>query len=322
MRDRLFMKFSGPLLRVAGLGLALGLLAGCVAPYAYVQPDMASSGGYYTSSEPYTGAGYYDEYGTGPYYPGTSGWGYYNGSFPYGDGFGYFGGYASWPVFFNIGFSSVWDFPGYWGPWYTIILPFRSDCRHWRCGYRHDRHHSRHWHGHHRNADAVESRTWTYTDHPSTTRRTLRAPRFYRPAGTDLADRHPVHIAAFTHDRFVHAPAGHAIQPGFRRVPTPSIHDLRPADAAWVNARARFLHAAGDRTPHIRNASIRAMNDPRPANALWANRVPMRISGQSRSRDFRPLPHAVYAPSGRARSRSSVRVITPRSRHHSRSKIP
>lgn len=122
--------------------LAAGLLAltGCVADYAYVQPDAAGSGGYYTRDLAYSGQGYYDDYGTGPYYPGTSGYGYYG---PDSNTFGWDDGvYGYWPpVTFNFGISNVWDFPGYWGPWYSTVVPVRgcwNGCRRdWR---RHDRH--------------------------------------------------------------------------------------------------------------------------------------------------------------------------------------
>ena len=63
-------------------GAGVLLLAGCATGYSFVQPDMAGSGSYYTGDGPYTGQGYYDYYATGPYYPGTSGWGYYNGTDP------------------------------------------------------------------------------------------------------------------------------------------------------------------------------------------------------------------------------------------------
>lgn len=74
--------------RLVVLSAGLGVMAGCVTGYAVVRPDAAGSGAYYTSDGPYSGQGYDDYYGTGPYYPGTSGYGYYSGTDPYSDPFG------------------------------------------------------------------------------------------------------------------------------------------------------------------------------------------------------------------------------------------
>lgn len=138
--------------RLTALGAGILLLAGCATGYSFVQPDVAGSGGYYTGDGPYSGQGYYDYYGTGPYYPGTSGYGYYNGTWPYGGAYGYYdpdygyGGYGSgWT--FDLGISNVWNFPGYWGPWYTTVFP-SGGCYSWRCGsrhYRHGHHHDHSW---------------------------------------------------------------------------------------------------------------------------------------------------------------------------------
>ncbi|HEX5489095.1 MAG TPA: hypothetical protein VFX04_08120 [Rhodanobacteraceae bacterium] len=133
--------------RMAAVGAGILLLAGCATGYSFVQPEGAGSGGYYTSEAPYSGQGYYDYYGTGPYYPGTSGWGYYNGTWPYGGAYGYYDpgyGYGAYgPQWtFNLGFSNVWNFPGYWGPWYTT-----GGCYSW-CGSHH------HGHGHHHDHDS------------------------------------------------------------------------------------------------------------------------------------------------------------------------
>ncbi|MGH8115215.1 MAG: hypothetical protein ACREPS_09225, partial [Rhodanobacteraceae bacterium] len=131
MTTNIRSKALGRLLRTAALGASVLLLAGCATGYSFVQPEVAGSGGYYTNPEPYTGQGYYDVYGTGPYYPGTSGWGYYNGTWPdssIGWFAGMYGDYWS-PFLFNVGFSNVWGFPGYWGPWYSVNIPI------WGCGW-------------------------------------------------------------------------------------------------------------------------------------------------------------------------------------------
>lgn len=155
MRGLFRSKAWGRLGCLAVLGAVLGVMAGCATGYAFVQPTAAGSGAYYASDGPYPGQGYYDYYGTGPYYPGTSGYGYYNGAYPYSDQSGWYDGeYGYWPFFtFNVGTSNVWDFPGYWGPWYTGAFPVwgcrRRDCgdrdrHHWRDhDYRRDRDHGR-----------------------------------------------------------------------------------------------------------------------------------------------------------------------------------
>src|SRR5690348_18474966 len=79
MRGTFSSKAWGRFARAVVLGAGALALAGCATGYAFVQPDVAGGGGYYTSDGPYSGQGYYDDYGTGPYYPGTSGYGYYNG---------------------------------------------------------------------------------------------------------------------------------------------------------------------------------------------------------------------------------------------------
>jgi hypothetical protein len=111
--------------RLTALGAGILLLAGCATGYSFVQPDVAGGGGYYTSEGPYSGQGYYDDYGTGPYYSGTGGYGYYNGTWPYDGAYGYYGpGYGYGPQWtFNVGISNVWNFRGYWGPWYTSGFP-------------------------------------------------------------------------------------------------------------------------------------------------------------------------------------------------------
>ncbi|HEU0278045.1 MAG TPA: hypothetical protein VFQ95_09520 [Rhodanobacteraceae bacterium] len=131
-------------LRLLALGVATAVLGGCATGYSLVQADGTGGGAYY-SGEAYTGTGYYDAGATGPYYAGTAGWGYYDGIWPYtgaggwyGSGFGF--GYDP-PFALGFGFSSVWNFPGYWGPWYATGAPVWS-CR-WQCRQR-----RAHYYGH------------------------------------------------------------------------------------------------------------------------------------------------------------------------------
>lgn len=149
MRETTRDRAGARMARLTALGAGVLLLAGCATGYSFVQPDVAGSGGYYTSDGPYSGQGYYDYYGAGPYYSGTSGYDYYNGTWPYGGAYGYYdpygyGGYGSgWT--FSLGISNVWNFPGYWGPWYTTVFP-SGGCYSWRCGSRHYRHGHQHDH--------------------------------------------------------------------------------------------------------------------------------------------------------------------------------
>lgn len=231
--------------RMAMLGAGVLLLAGCATGYSFVQPDIAGSGGYYTSPAPYSGQGYYDDYGTGPYYPGTSDYGYYNGTSPYSNPYGYYGGgydYGYGPQWiFNLGISNVWDFPGYWGPWYTTGYPL-GGCYSWRCGYRHHRH----GHDHDDHDDHGAPKPWLEPDHPPVPRRLARGtpaevrsrPVVQQPQ-EGFTNRRPVSATAFRHDRFVRAPRQHI---NGRVVGTP----VRPAytgaqvsdESAFANRRA------------------------------------------------------------------------------------
>lgn len=136
-------------LRLLALGVATAVLGGCATGYSFVQPNVAGGGAYYTG-EAYTGTGYYDAWDTGPYYAGTAGFGYYDGAWPYpgvggwyGTGFGF--GYGA-PFALGFGFSNVWNFPGYWGPWYATGVPIWG-CR-WQCR-RRRAHYYGHPHGDH-----------------------------------------------------------------------------------------------------------------------------------------------------------------------------
>lgn len=225
------------LARFAALSAGLLLLAGCATGYNFVQPEAAGSGGYYTGEEPYTGEGYYDVYGTGPYYPGTSGWGYYSGSFPFAFDFGYgsYWGYGYSPWVFNVGISSVWDFPGYWGPWYSVNFPIWGCGWDWGCGYRHH-----HWHGDHhprrdwddtaavypaphfrRDADRPGMRPRRLNGAPPIETETRSAERIAAPR--------PLDSAGFAQHGFVRAPirregresfAGNRAMPGYAREPS------------------------------------------------------------------------------------------------------
>lgn len=200
MRETTPTRVGARMARMAAMGAGILLLAGCATGYSFVQPGVAGSGGYYTS-EPYSGQGYYD-YGTGPY-AGTSGYGYYDGSWPYGGAYGYYDpgyfGYGSqWS--FNVGISNVWDFPGYWGPWYSTGSPVWG-CPSWRCGghlYRHG--HRGDWHGHHQDHDSGYWRHGDPASWPSDTAGSM--------PGRDSAEyrERAREISAWRHNHFVRSP--------------------------------------------------------------------------------------------------------------------
>lgn len=262
------------LTRMAVLGAGVLLLAGCATGYSFVQPGVAGSGGYYTSQGPYSGQGYY---GTGPYYPGTSGYGYYNGSYPYSSPYGSYGGgygYGYGPqLTFNLGISNGWNSRGYGGPWYATGYPSWG-CYSRRCGYRHHRHD----HDHQTGGDDTP-RPWLKPDHPRVPPRVARGtpsikarsqPVAQRPS-EGFATRRPVDAAAFQHDRFVRAPRQQVRE---RFVGTP----VRPAytDAARMPDESTF-------------ASRRAMPTAPPATAP-------RNFNPSPRQVFRPAPSRVVAP--------------------------
>lgn len=171
MRNMFRSRAWGCLARIAASCLGAIALAGCATGYVYLQPDTASGGGYYTGEEGYSGQGYYDYYGTGPYYPGTSGYGYYSGTYPNSGVFGLWGGYGGGYGYvprltFNVGISNVWNFPGYWGPWYSTVIPVwrcrRQGCNRypWR-GHRHD------WRTSHRQAGSHGAIAVAPSSHPN-----------------------------------------------------------------------------------------------------------------------------------------------------------
>ncbi|MGH8214075.1 MAG: hypothetical protein ACREPZ_00005 [Rhodanobacteraceae bacterium] len=247
--------------RLAVLGAGVLLLAGCAAGYSFVQPGGAGSGGYYTSDGTYSGQGYYDYYGTGPYYSGTSGYGYYNGTRPYSSAYGYYGpgygyGYdygSQW--IFNAGISNVWNFPGYWGPWYTT--GFSSwGCGSWRCG---NHHHSRH-HRHDRGGGS-----WRHDDassRPADIGETAQRPDFN--AGRERA----MEATAWRHDHYVRSPRQDSAR-NFGGIPAmPSYEGHAPRAASFGSRDARPA-SASVRMPAPQPASRapRAMPQPsfRPA---------------------------------------------------------
>jgi hypothetical protein len=225
------------LARAGVLGAAVAL-AGCATGYALVQPDAAGSGAYYTSGEPYSGQGYYDDYGTGPYYPGTDGYGYYNGTGPYLNPWywGYYGSYGYWPSFgFSVGFSNVWDFPGYWGPWYSTGW---WGCGHRDCGHRHGHHHD-----HHGDPVTTSPRPWLKPDDPRVPPRwrhgaepPVRVPA--RPA-EDFATLRPLPSAGFAPHGSARMPA--TLPSGERYIGTPAgsvVVPRVPAGHAFTGTRA------------------------------------------------------------------------------------
>lgn len=254
------------LARGAALGAGVLLLAGCATGYSFVQPDVAGSGGYYTSEGPYSSRGYYDDYGTGPYYSGTSGWGYYNGSYPYSSRYGYYGGnygYGS-PWIFNLGISNVWNFPGYWGPWYTLGYPSWG-CYARRCGNHRHHHHKdgdKHGHGPDR-GDHVAWKPGLNPGHPprsapGTPPVQIRSLPATRLPQADFANRRPADASAFRHDRFVQAPRQ---QVGGRAIGVPArleaMETRAPAPRAFVNrptgprARVAAMPSAARTAPRV-----------------------------------------------------------------------
>ncbi|HET9820136.1 MAG TPA: hypothetical protein VFP92_13330 [Rhodanobacteraceae bacterium] len=239
------------LARGAALSAGVALLAGCATGYSFVQPDVAGSGGYYTSEGPYSGQGYYDDYGTGPYYSGTSAWGYYNGSYPYSGRYGYYGsnyGYGSQWIF-NLGISNVWNFPGYWGPWYTLGYPSWG-CYTWRCGNHHRHHGHKHGDRHDQGSDRgdhLASERPLNPDFPprlapGTPPVQIRSLPVARQPQADFAHRRPVDVNAFRHDRFVQAPRQYS---GGRPIGAPArlraMETRAPAPSAFVNRPTRSI---------------------------------------------------------------------------------
>lgn len=270
----------GLLARSAAVLAGTLVLAACAMGYSYVQPEAAGSGNYYTSDAPYTGQGYYDYYGTGPYYPGTSGWGYYNGTAPYAGSFGWFDGNFDdfgTPIFFNLGISDVWGFPGYWGPWYSIDFPLWgcwNGC--WRHHHRHD-HWRGHWNDRGRNDphDAVaatnpSSRLWLRPGRSPMASRVYRAPA--RPSA-NFASRRPLVSPSFAPPRDFERPAmpqpsGIGARPAYRTPGVPALAErpmlpdpvrsapphafARSAAASFTPARTAPSHSSSDHATSVK----------------------------------------------------------------------
>ncbi len=277
--------------RTAVLGVVALALAGCATGYAFVQPDVAGGGGYYTSDRPYSGQGSFD-YGTGPYYPGTGGYGYYNGTWPYSNPYGWYGGYGGYgygPSFtFNLGISNVWNFPGYGGPWYSTGW----SCARWGCG------HHRRGHHHHDGHDPVASgspRPVLTPDHPPVPPGSRGAkPSDAEPARPmeRFANRRALPSARFAHD-FVQAPVNRIVSRASNRPPAPAVAPPRTtAETGFADPRPL---ATPDR-PGFR-APMPMISRPVPRMAPeseFANRRP--IAMPARSGFQAPLPVARPAP--------------------------
>jgi hypothetical protein len=263
--------------RLAVFGAGVLLLAGCATGYSFVQPGVAGSGGYYTGDGPYSGQGYYDYYGTGPYYAGTSGYGYYNGTRPYSSPYGYYGpgygygyGYdygSQW--IFNLGISNVWNFPGYWGPWYTTGYASWG-CGSWRCG--------NHHHGHHHDHD---NGSWRHDDASSLP---VEVPH---TAGNSQPDFNPgreraMERTAWRHDHFVRSPRQGAAVPNFSAVPPmPSYSGGQAPRATSFGSPAARPAAAPMRMPAPQAASRAPVAAPQPS---FRPAMPMRAAPPAASR--------------------------------------
>jgi len=230
--------------RTVVLGAGVLALTGCATGYMFVHPDGAGGGGYYTSDGAYPGPGYYDDYGTGAYYPGTRGYGYYDATSPYPSASGwydgYYGGYGYRSSFiFSLGVSNVWGFPGYWGPWYSGNFPIWGcgwGCRH---GWRHD-HHGRQ--GDHDPVATAPPRPWLKPDHP-------RVPPRHGPPSAPLVaiparpaerfpNRRPLPSATFVPHDFARAPISRIAAERFVGMPVGSVARPRvAAEPGFVNRR-------------------------------------------------------------------------------------
>lgn len=280
MRSSVHATAWGRMVRLGALAAGAFALAGCATGYSLVQPDAAGSGSYYTSNGPYANQGY-DDYGTGPYYPGTSGYGYDNGvglyANPYGWFGGYYGNYGYWPSFglgLGFGFSNAWNYPGYWGPWYSTVFPVYGcwhGCRH---GHRGHYYHGRH--DHQRNGNGGMGST---SRQPFNQPGGIGAPRRYtngappiavpERAREDFANRRPLVLPP---GDVVHTPVG---RQGFVR------------SAARVPVEAPAMSRGMMSMPNMRAA------DPMPAMRAP---MPMAAPGSFSPRSFSPPP----APAMRA----------------------
>lgn len=240
-------------LRLAALGAAALLLAGCATGYTFVQPD-AAGGGYYTGTGAYPSSGYYynDDYGADAWFPGYAGFGYdpyYGSSLSFGLGFGNVCGwgcgsyYGGWPWFYGGAGYPTWGY------------------------YRHG-----HRHHHHGNHDPVAGATppqpWRHPDRP-------RVPSLVRNGGTPpiavpsqpraaFANRRPLESAGFAPHDF---PSMRASRPMGMPARPVSIAPRTPAFAE----------------PSMRMAPIRSAPAPSFAPARPAFAPPPAHAGNSRA---------------------------------------
>lgn len=178
-------------LRIAALGAAALLLAGCATGYSFVQPD-AVGGGYYTGTSAYASPGYYydDAYGADAWFPGYAGFGYnpyYGSSISFGLGLGSVCGwgcgnyYGGWPWYYGGGGYSGWGY------------------------YRHG-HHRRHHGGHDPVATNPPPRPWRRPDNPRVPpdMRSGRTPPTAVPERPreNFANRRPLESAGFAPHAF------------------------------------------------------------------------------------------------------------------------
>lgn len=241
MRESTRARNASRIGRVAAAGAALFLLAGCATGYSFVQPDVAGSGGYYTGEAPYSGQGYYDEYG-------AEGYGYYGGTLPYAYyGPGYYGYAPSWSLGFGI--SSAWNFRGYWGPWYSAGF---AGCYSWRCGSH------QHRHGHHRDHDH-DSRHWRHDEGPSSDVAAAIGER-------DLsgARMRAMELNAWRRDHYVRAPR-QGFTGSFAGIPADPRPMIRPMPAAGSVAGRPVAPAAAPRGWPAPTAFSRVPRAPAPA---------------------------------------------------------
>lgn len=321
----------GRLLRITASCIGAIALAGCAIGYVYVQPGAGNSGGYYTGDAAYSGQGYYDDYGTGPYFPGTDGYGYYNGGYAYSGafgpwgGYGYFGSYPYVPrLTFNIGISNVWNFPGYGGSWYSTVIPVWG-CRHRGCdrhGWRNQRRqHGRDDHrdagGHGTVAVVPGAETGTFALNPkgrigsARTRRsvkhlpTLLPPgqfgKVYRRASVSFVRNDPAHVPVPS--------ANHATA-----TPARPAYFAHPLDPAVVDQRSRsarnpmpephdfsVLPRRSDRAPVPKFVNRAALTRDPPtavhyrahasAHSAYRRAIPVTTSSSRKPRASRPRTH-------------------------------
>ncbi len=308
MRGTFSSKAWGRVARAVALGAGALVLAGCATGSAFVQPDVAGGGGYYTSDGPYSGQGYYG-------YPGTGGYGYYNGTWPYSYPYGWYGGYGGYgygsSFTFNLGISNVWNFPGYGSQWYYSS---GWGCARWNCGHHGRRHH----HDGHDPVASGSPRPVLTPDHPPVppgSRGAKPSDREPARAMERFANRRALPSARFAHD-FVHAPADRM---GSRRTsdrsPAPAVASPQmTAETGFANPRPRATPAPPDfraPIPMVSRPAPRVASEPEfagrrpiamPAQSGFQAPVPVSRPAPMVSSPARAAPPIRPAPSGRAAS--------------------